>query len=112
MIAKNTIKQDSGGDDEGKLKEMSDLNEKLREEARGMEAKLSHLQTEIKLKGEKFLEKEAEIKTLNVEIRNLKLKETQNISTQEGMVAIEEQIKKLELGLRAKEDEVGSLLKV
>ena len=77
-----------------------------------MERKYDKLLLEFKMKNEQYLEKEAEVGTLNLQLENLKLIESEKTSLEGGMAVYEEELLKARNELKAKEVEIVTLLEV
>ena len=92
--------------------ELHAINETLKQELEIIGRKYSDLQLNFKLKNEQYLEKEAEIISLNHAVDQLKVKENEKASIEDGIVLIEEELSKVKRELNSKEIEIESLCKV
>jgi len=95
---------------EDKTTDLTFLNETLRQEVQAMERKYDKLLLEFKMKNEQYLEKEAEVGTLNLQLENLRLIESEKTSLEGGMAVYEEELLKARNELKAKEVEIVTLL--
>ena len=104
--------QETDSSSEEKTKELINLNEVLEQKFKIMEKKYDDLQLNFKMKNEHFLEKEAEIMALNVEIEKLKLKEIEKTSIENGMAVVQEELFNVKIELKSKGKEIENLIEV
>ena len=97
---------------EDKTTDLTYLDETLKQEVQKVERKYDKLLLEFKMKSEQYLEKEAEIGTLNLQLENLKVIENEKASLEGGMAVYEEELLKARNELKAKEVEIVTLLEV